>query len=60
MKFIGLCLWKGVAIADKRNENMQPDAILLMSKLVSTFAHEIREVSRETSFFLLTKRVLTK
>ena len=38
-----------MAIADKRNENMQPDAILLVSKLVSTFA--TREISRETSFF---------
>ena len=39
---------------------MQPDAILLVSKLVSTFAYETRENSPRNEFFLLTKRVLTK
>ena len=61
-------------IQEKRYENMLSKITILMSKLVSTFAHETREIADETSFFvcsrnecsrdefvfLLTKRVLTK
>ena len=64
----------GMSVQEKRYENMQSEITKLVSKLVSTFAHETREIAHETSFFrcsrnecsrneffrLLTKRVLTK
>ena len=48
----------GMSIQEKRYENMQSEITKLVSKLVSTFAHETREIAHETSFLLLlTKRV---
>ena len=44
----------GSIIQEKRYENvenMQSEITILVSKLVSTFAHETREIAHETSFF---------
>ena len=61
-------------IKEKTYDNMKSEITIFVSKLVSTFAHEIREIAHEASFFLLLmkqvsgkefvpllrKRVLTK
>ena len=37
-------------IKEKTYDNMKSEITILVSKLVSTFAHETREIAHETSF----------
>ena len=48
-------------VPDMGQKNLPSEFIILLSKLVSAFAYEIREFAHETSFLcMLRKRVLTK
>ena len=56
---MGFAWWS--IIQEKMYENMLSKITILVSKLVSTFAHETREIAHETSFFRCSRnRVLTK